>query len=487
MKQKVILTFLAGLGLAPIITPGATPADAAAARPNVLILFVDDYAAEWTELYPHSPARTPNLRRLAARSVWFRQAHCAAPACAPSRTSLLTGVEPHRSGVYLNNQPYRRAGTWISGVTNLPQQFLAQGYLTAGYGKIFHHMVGMQEDDAASWSSGHFFPLKEEEDFALGRQARPQTVVAGIPNSYSWGPLPDAFDRDDPALMQQDTRNANHAIKLLGQPTTDPFFCATGLYRPHLRWYVPKRYYDLHPLESIQAPAGFRWDDLDDIPAGGQRMRRAGIFEGITGQGHWKAAIQAYLAAISYVDAQIGRVLDALEAGPHANNTIVILVGDNGWQNGEKNHFSKYTLWETATKVPLMISVPGAKPGVCDSPVSLVDLYPTLLRLCGLPAPSTHELDGVDLSGLLGDPARERGRPVLITQGAGNHAVRSRDYRYIRYRDGTEELYRSAVDPHEWHNLAGDAAHLRIKEELKALLPEKCAEPVPAVGTAVGG
>lgn len=450
-------------------------------------MMVDDHAAEWLEMFPQSQALTPNYRRLAARSTWFRQAHCPAPACAPSRTSLFTGVEPHRSGVYLNNQPYRRAATWISRVTNLPQQFLAHGYQTAGYGKIFHHMYAMQEDDAASWSSGHFFPLSEDEDFALGRHASPQTVVPGIPNVYSWGPLPDTFDRDDPARQQQDTRNANHAIRLLREPAAQPFFCATGFYRPHVRWYAPKRYFDLYPLDSIRPPAGFRWDDLDDIPSGGQRMRRPNIFEGIVGQGYWKAAIQAYLAAITYVDDQIGRVLDALEAGPHAANTIVVLAGDNGWHNGEKNHFSKYALWEAATKVPLMISIPGLKPGICDSPVSLVDLYPTLLRQCGLPAPAGHELDGVDLSPLLINPSGERGSPVLITQGAGNHAVRSHNYRYIRYRDGSEELYHSQADPFEWNNVVGEDSHSAAKEWLAGYVPTACAEPVPTFGTAVGG
>ena len=459
----------------------------AVAPPNVLLVLVDDFAAEWTDLEPNSQALTPNLRRLAARSVRFRNAHCPAPACAPSRTSMLTGIEPHRSGVYLNNQPYRRAGTWISRVTNLPQLYLGAGYLVAGYGKIFHHMFDMQEDDASSWSPGHFHPLSEDEDLALGRHVSPHTVVAGIPNVYSWGPLPDDWDRADPARMQQDTRNANRAVALLGGTGIAPFFCATGLYRPHVRWYVPQRYFAAHPLASIRPPRGYRWDDLDDIPAGGRRMRRPNIFEGIVGQGHWKEAIRAYLASIAYVDAQIGRILDALESGPHADNTIVVLAGDNGWHNGEKNHFSKYTLWEPATKVPLMISVPGLRPGVCDAPVSLVDLYPTLLRLSGLPLPASHALDGVDLAGLLAAPAGDRGRPVLITQGAGNHAVRSRDFRYIRYRDGTEELYDHRVDPHEWRNLAADPAFAAVKEELAHHLPAECAEPTATFGTAVGG
>lgn len=471
---------LAGAVLACVLSfvpPGGAVGSEPPPRPNILFIILDDYAPDWSQMLMPGRVKTPNLDRLARRGTWFRQAYCPAPACNPSRVSLLTGVEPHRSGVYLNSQPYRRSPTWIGKVTNLPRHFRDHGYLVAGFGKIAHH--DFQEDETDSWSEGQFQLLVNEEDIDYGRFARPNTVPPGMPSFYQWGPLPDTWDRGNGSEMQQDTRNTNRAIALVGKPQERPFFCGLGLFRPHLRWYAPQRYFDLYPVDEIQAPPGLRWDDLDDLPPAARAMRRPPIFEGLVGGGYWRQAIQAYLASITYADEQVGRVLDALEQGPNSGNTIVVLISDNGWHNGEKGHYSKYTLWEQATKVACLISVPGRTPGVSDEPVSLVDLYPTLLGLCGLPAPRTHALDGVDLAPLLADPSAGRGRPVLTTQGRGNHAVRSRDYRYIRYRNGEEELYDHRTDPHEWHNLADDPVHAAIKAGLARALPGENAEPIP--------
>jgi arylsulfatase A-like enzyme len=222
--------------------------------------------------------------------------------------------------VYLNNHAYRRTPTWIGQAVNLPQHFRRHGYLAAGYGKVSHH--DFQEDDAAAWSEGYFVPLSNEEDLAYAEHARPNTVVPESYSFYQWGPLPDEWDRDDPGRQQQDTRNTSRAIEVVGRAHDRPFLCALGLFRPHLRWYAPRRYFEMYPLEAIGEPPGLRWDDLEDLPPAGLKMRRPVIFNAITGHGLWKEALQAYMASITYADEQVGRVLDALERGPNARNTI---------------------------------------------------------------------------------------------------------------------------------------------------------------------
>jgi hypothetical protein len=188
--------------------------------------------------------------------------------------------------------------------------------------------------------------------------------------------------------------------------------------------------------------------------------------------------LQAYYASISYVEEQIGRVLDALEQGPNADNTIVVFAADNGWHTGEKNHWSKFYLSELACQVVFAISVPGGKPQVCETPVSLLDIYPTLLAQCGLDAPETHKLDGVDLSAILAGRTADRGAPVLSTYGQGCHSIRDARFRYTRYRNGDEELYDHENDPHEWTNLASNPAFAAVKGRLHAHLPDTNAEPI---------
>jgi arylsulfatase A-like enzyme len=228
----------------------------------------------------------------------------------------------------------------------------------------------------------------------------------------------------------------------------------------------------MHPLNGIEVPAGYHPFDLEDLPSRGRLMSWSDRHHvDIVKRGLWKEAIQGYFAAMSYVDEQIGRVLDALEASGHADNTIVVFFSDNGMHLGEKNHWLKYTLWEQATRVFLSVYVPGYPRQTIDSPVSLVDLYPTLATLSGIGRPE-HELDGVDLTSLLAGEVQERGRPVLSTWGRGNHAIRDERYRYIRYRNGEEELYDHFADGHEWDNLADDPQFDSVKARLAASLPE---------------
>ncbi len=284
--------------------------------------------------------------------------------------------------------------------------------------------------------------------------------------------MPDDWDRNEPEKWQQDTQQADRAVELLRSTHDRPFFLAVGFWRPHVRFTVPRRYFAMHPVDGIAIPAGYRPFDLEDLPSRGRLMSWSNRQHAqIVARGLWKEALQGYFAAVSYVDEQIGHVLDALQANGHADNTIVVFLSDNGMHLGEKSHWLKYTLWEQATRVFLAVHVPGCPAQSIDSPVSLIDLYPTLVTLCELGRPE-HELDGVDLSKLLAGETPDRGRPVLSTWGRGNHAIRDERYRYIRYRNGEEELYDHSADEHEWHNLAGDPQYAQLKTRLAEYLPE---------------
>jgi arylsulfatase A-like enzyme len=314
---------------------------------------------------------------------------------------------------------------------------------------------------------------------ALWKHVLPGSRVEMWSDSWSWGVLPDDWDRADPKKLQQDTEFANHTINLLRERQDRPFFVACGFWRPHVRWIVPKRYYERYPLDSIQIPEGYRGDDLEDLPKPARMLAtHRGEHDFMVKNGLWKKALQAKYASTSYVDEQIGRVLDALEAGPNQDNTIVVFAADNGWHTGEKNHWSKFYLSELACRVVFAISVPGMKPQVSTTPVSLIDIYPTLIALCGLEVPATHALDGIDLTPVLSGKRADRGKPVLSTYGQGCHSVRDERFRYTRYRDGSEELYDHRYDPHEWTNLAADPRFAPIKARLAAHLPEVNAAPI---------
>jgi arylsulfatase A-like enzyme len=278
-----------------------------------------------------------------------------------------------------------------------------------------------------------------------------------------------------PKRKYDDTLSADYAVQFLEKVQDTPFFLACGLFRPHLPWYVPKKYFDLYALEDIVLPE-VQANDLDDVPVEGLKFARAGRsdFEAFQKAGKWKHAVRAYLASITYADHQVGRILDALDHSAYAQNTIVVLWSDHGWHLGEKQHWHKTTLWEEATRVPLIIDVPGVAPGVCHRPVSLLDLYPTLNDLAGLKAITTH--DGVTLTPLLRDPEAAWDRPAVIESKAHNAAVRSDRYRYIRYKDGGEELYDHQNDPHEWTNLAASAPHDAVKKELAGWITKNWAK-----------
>jgi arylsulfatase A-like enzyme len=458
MQRRV---FLASLGAA---LGASALAPAAPAKPNVLFIAVDDLN-DWIGcLGGHPQARTPNFDRLAAMGTLFTNAHCAAPLCNPSRAALRTGVRPSTSGVYDNNQPWRNSPALAKAVT-LPQYFTAHGYRAVGSGKIYHDSF----PDAASWAD--YYPSKAKQkpvDPLPPRESMNGLNAANL----DWAPL---TVREE---AMGDFQVVDWVVQQMNTPRDQPLFLACGLYKPHLPWYVPQKYFDLFPLDSIVLPK-INGDDLDDVPPIGRKYAKPdGDHKLITGAGQWKQAVQAYLACIAFADAQLGRLLDAYEKSPFRQNSVIVLWSDHGWHLGEKLHWRKFSLWEEATHNVLMVVAPGVtKPGSrCDRTVSLMDVYPTLVDLCGLPA--RQELEGVSLRPLLADPKAKWERPAVTTYFRNNHSVRSEEWRYIRYEDGKEELYDHKQDPLEWKNLAADPKLSAVKEKLARWLPATNAEAI---------
>jgi choline-sulfatase len=462
------------------VLAGFVPYACAGPRPNVLFLAVDDMN-DWVNCLGGygGTVHTPNIDQLSKRGILFTNAHCASPKCAPSRAAIMTGLRPSTTGLYDN-------GHWwlpnLPDVVTIPVHFRNHGYHVVGAGKIFHHTAGNhppnQWDDFLRlafredpWFRGVKlnYPWSQHAPYPRGF---PFSGVQGLSHENDWGTLDIAEDQYDDELTVQ------YAIRFLEQTKGEPFFLACGLFRPHLPWYVPQRFFDRYSVDDMVLPK-ILGDDLDDLPAEGLKLAEdlRSDFEAINKAGKWKQAVRAYLASITCADERLGRVLDALDNSPHAHNTIVVLWSDHGWHLGEKQHWHKSTLWEPATRVPLIISPPRCQPGVCDRPVSLLDLYPTLNELAGLE--SIESLDGVSLVPLLHDPRTEWRRPAVIEFKRGNAAVRSERYRFIRYHDGGEELYDHKSDPHEWHNLAGRKEHQPIKQGLARWIAKDWAKSAP--------
>ena len=429
-----------------------------AEKPNVLFIPVDDMNDWVGHLGGHPQAITPNLDRLAKRGVTFTNAQCAVPACNPSRTALLTGLRPSTTGVYHNSNPWRPV---LPDVITLPKHFKDNGYFTAGFGKVYHGSY----PDASDWDIWSSTPGDAR------KASKEKHLTDGGVGGIRFGPL----SNSDEEMI--DHINVTRAIEQLNRKHDKPWFIACGLIKPHMAFSVPKKYFDLFPLESIKlpdVPAG----DLDDIPPAGIKMARPqGDHAAIIESGRWKEAVQAYLATINFADAQLGRLLDALDKSPDKANTIVCLWSDHGWHLGEKQHWRKFALWEEATKAPMIWVVPGVTPinGICERPIDYMNIYPTLNDLCGLPAPKNprrQKLEGISMRALLLDPDSAWDRPALTTHGRNNHALRSQNFRYIRYADGGEELYDHRVDPMEFTNLASDPKQVGVKEKLAEWFPK---------------
>jgi arylsulfatase A-like enzyme len=447
--------------------PGcALSSDVSKNRPNVLFMAIDDLN-DWTGcLGGHPDVKTPNLDRLVQRGVLFTNAHCSAPACNPSRASLMTGILPSTSGVYHNPNPWRKSPVLKDAVT-LPQHFMAHGYRVVGAGKIYHGGF----PDPPSWHD--YFPSQQKNK--PNDPMPPNRPLNGIPKTahFDWGPV------DVPDDEMGDSKVADWVIQQLNKSYDRPFFIGCGFFRPHLPWYVPPKYFDMYPEEEVALP-NVNENDLDDVPPIGKKMARPQRdHRKVTEHKQWRKAVQGYLASISFVDTCVGRVINALDRSPHAGDTMIVLWSDHGWHLGEKLHWRKFALWEEATHNVLMYCVPGVtKPGQrCGRPVSMIDIYPTLIELCNL-APK-KELEGRSLLPLLKDAGARWDRPALTTHGRQNHSLRTERWRYIRYSDGTEELYDHDTDELEWNNLANKPKYADVKKELAQWLPTTNVPEIP--------
>lgn len=481
---------LAWLVLALLLVTSGCSTSTAPERPDVLFIAIDDMN-DWTTLFdPGNPIRTPNLERLAQRGTFFTRAYCAAPGCNPSRTSIMTGLRPSTSGVYENGDPWR---TMLPEAVTLSQYFMQNGYAAKGAGKIFHHgRSGADDPNNPSF----------QEFFKMVRTRAPA-------RNYNGYRSPDDQDRDTSQLDSSDwteehlSRTAfdwgEHTKKMIDLDTIEwvearldeeweqPMFLAAGIFKPHLPFYAPPRTFERYPIDEAKMPP-MPENDLDDVSEVARKMAHTEffIYSNVTKQkpdapGSIKRMVQSYQAAADFADQMVGRLIDKLDASGRAGNTIVVLWADHGYHLGDKESCVKFTLWEKANHVPFIIVAPGVTtPGTrVETPVSLVDIYPTLLELTGLPPKPDN--DGESLVPLLKNPNAKREQPAVMTWQRGNHAVRTERWRYIRYYDGSEELYDHTRDPWEWKNLAGDPEYADVIAEHKRWLPDDRKQARPSL------
>lgn len=437
-------------------------------KPNVLFISVDDLNNWISPIDNYSNVKTPNFDRLAKMGVTFTNAHCQAPLCGPSRASLMTGLRPSTTGIYgmtPDDQIRRPENPATKDITFLPEYFKQNGYHTMGIGKLFHiHAPDSVFNESGGREKG-FGPYPEKrfvwDGFGKGIKGKHGRT------STDWG----AFPEND--TLMPDHQSVNWVTERLQRKYDKPFFMGLGFLRVHVPLYVPQKWFDLYPLEDIQTPP-YKSDDLNDIPQIGMHINDLPMMpstEWAKESGEWKKIVQAYLACVSFVDNELGRVLDALESSEYADNTIIVLWSDHGYRLGEKGTFAKHALWETATKAPLLFAAPNLPKGTkIDAPVEMLSIYPTLLELSGLPAYSRNEAQSLVPLMQTGTSANET--YAISTFGMNNHTVKVDGYRYIRYEDGTEEFYDHNTDPNEWTNEAKNPKYTAQIEKMKDLLPK---------------
>lgn len=427
-------------------------------RPNVLFIAVDDLN-DWVGCLGGNPdTKTPNIDRLAERGMLFTNAQCPAPSCVPSRGALMTGVMPANSGIYCNLNGHFRKYEDLKESVTLTQYFGKHGYHTMGVGKILHNSSDLDYDEHNPIT---YWRNPEPEGVDCTKQ--PRTLEQYL---AWWRPV------DVKMEDMTDWKMAQWAAEQLKRRHEKPFFLACGIFRPHEPWNVPPEYYEKFPLDELTLPV-IRKNDLDDLGPS-QRQPKPVVSEIVEDESTWRKGVQAYLANINFADECVGILLDALDASPYRDNTIVILWSDHGWHLGEKLHWSKFTLWEESAHCVLICSAPGVKPGSrCKQPVNLIDIYPTLLGMCALPM--KEGLAGQSFLPQLRDPALAR--DPSVTANEHGFSIRSERWRYLVYNDGSEELYDHDKDPMEWHNLAGKEEHASIQASLKKFVPEHRASP----------
>jgi arylsulfatase A-like enzyme len=455
MKNRYLLMLL--MALSTLILRGQNE------KPNVLFITVDDMNG-WGLMKHYPLSKSPYLDKLRAQSYNFTKAVCASPVCVPSRAALFSGLYPHRTGSYYNGGDPWVSPTPSGEITILEKTeslfecFKRNGYETFGRGKIFHAEVGKQREEAMFDNrpiyKGGFGPFGDKEH-QVGGKGQFQTVQA----------LPDS--------TFPDVKNADAAIEFLNKKHDKPFLCYVGYWRPHTPYTAPKRFFDMHDSTKIVMPLGYKADDLLDAAQMGRdlvdSLRSFGKGNQAERHATFKKMIYGYLATTSFADWSVGRVIEALDNSEFAKNTIVVVCSDNGYHMGEKERFQKGTLWELSAYSPLLIRLPNGRAFECPQTVNLIDIYPTLIELCKLDPPK-HSLDGKSLRPIFETPS-VKWQPSLMTYGAHYSSVSDGRYRYIRYPDGSEELYDHQTDPHEWTNIADKKKLKKVKMRLAKAIP----------------
>jgi arylsulfatase A-like enzyme len=438
-------------------------------HPNVLFISLDDMNDWIGPLAGNAQAITPSLDQFARQSVTFSRNYTPSPGCNPSRSATLTGLHTFSSGMYSNYQDWRKVPA-LQEVQTIGQHFRNSGYYTAGAGKIFHY----NQVDKLGWDD--YYPGIEnpmpEDNFPEVRPAS-MTPFKYMYDMFDWGPLEIADEETG------DFETVEYISQQLGRKHDKPFFLAAGIYRPHLPWFVPQKYFDKFPIEHIRKPVLLE-DDIADLgPVAKEIITRGGNYHThVVQAGQWEKAVQGYLASVAFADGMVGRLLKALENSGYADNTIVVIWSDHGWQLGEKEHWRKFALWENVIRTVLMMKVPAGlekmpagsiNGGVTKNLTSLLDIYPTLVELCNLP--ERDDFDGISLKSILANPEMEVPRAIISSYDYGSYSIRYENWHYIRYIDASEELYNLADDPEEWHNLAADKNMTDIKSLLASYIP----------------
>jgi iduronate 2-sulfatase len=466
-KATILLVALAALG-----TAGVAPA---AERPNVLFIMSDDLNMN-VGCYGDTPVKTPNIDRLAARGVRFDRAYCQFPLCNPSRASMFTGLRPDTIKVYDLQKNFRSERPRI---TTLPQLFKNNGFFSARVGKMYHYGVPRQigsggMDDPDSWDLA-INPRGRDKDEEDKIHVLTRGTGSTLGFSLSW------LDQEGTDEEQTDGQGATDSIELLERFAREkrPFFLGAGFFRPHTPYVAPKKWFDLYPKDSITLVPD-PTEDLKDVPEIAQTIKPANYGRS---ESELKDCKRAYFASISFMDAQVGRLLDALDRLKLTDNTIVVFVSDHGYLLGEHGQWQKQMLFDESNRVPLIFAGPGVTGrGASPRTVEMLDIYPTLVELCDLPQPK-HKLEGKSLAPLLKDPQAKRNRPAYSQVQRGTdqtppgppimgRSVRTERWRYTEWddRNHSVELYDHENDPHELTNLASDDTPSKIVAEMKQLL-----------------
>ena len=493
MKKKIISVFFVSLfilGLSKISKDEEQPEKH---KPNIIFIAIDDINDWVGYLGGHDGMKihTPNIDKLANESMIFTNAHTPSPACAPARAAILSGVHHARSGIqntHWGDGPKWRNFPGLKDVETLEQFFKNRGYKTLGAGKIYHSQAPpwapTSQIEPENWDFyypskfiSHPYQIRAPKEVIypeeVDNKGRPgDRDGTGESSWWTWGPIPVS---DEKMADYHIVDWANYQLDLKHEK---PFFLAVGTWKPHDPWEVPQKYFDLYPMKDVVLPT-YRKNDLEDSFDHGRRWIQQWVEE----NKQWKKIIQSYAAAISFSDAMIGRLIDKIKNSSYANNTIIVLWSDHGMHMGEKENIEKFTLWERSTRVPLILSYPKMiKPGLrCDQPVSLMDIYPTLVELTGYEKPD--HLDGKSLVPQIEDPSLLTSPVISSYQFSWTekpyaaHAVRSMNHRYIYYPDiGLEELYDHQIDHNEWFNVAYKPENKKIIENHRKVLLEMLPE-----------